>query len=147
MRENGEEQMNDLARCVFILFIIDSRYALAGEYELARLSLPPCTKIEWRSEGTVPGFKIQVPVVKTAPQELVLSARVEGSGVDAAENDSIIRSCVSQVYSSIGLSVTAWDTGGATGLFKELITNCVHARAPRVNIAAAYIKSATSCAW
>jgi hypothetical protein len=139
--------MTGFKYCLFVLFLTGPAVVHAAEYELGRLTLPPCSKVEWRSEGGIPGIKFNVPEVKVAPQNVLLSAHIEGAGVEAPENAPAVRECATGAFSSIGAGVAASDTAGATGLFRELLTKCLVERAPNVKIGTAFIKTATTCAW
>lgn len=120
--------------------------ALAGEFEVGRLSLPPCSKVEYKQQTLLPFAKINVPEVLQAPQTVLMSAVIEGAGIDSPNNAEAVRGCVT-FASEIGAYVIASDTAGVTPLFKERLVSCLRVRAPNTRVEVLFLKSASQCAW
>jgi hypothetical protein len=120
--------------------------ALAGEFEVGRLSLPPCSKVEYKQQTVLPFAKINVPEVRQAPQTVLVSAVIEGTGIDSPKNAEAVKGCVT-FASEIGAYVIASDPAGATPLFKERLVSCLRVRAPNTRVEVLFLKSASQCAW
>lgn len=119
---------------------------LAGEFEVGRLSLSPCSKVEYQQQTVFPGFKIGVPEVRQAPQTVRISAYVEGAGVDSPTNAEVVKACVASA-SELGVVVMASDTAGASPLFKERLISCLKTRAPSIRVDVVFLKSESRCDW
>lgn len=131
---------------LMLLCCLLSSVCAAGEFEVGRLSMPPCSKVEYRQQTIFPGVKIGVPEARIAPQTVRVSAVVEGSGVDSPNNAEVMRTCVASA-SELGVSVMAADTAGAAAIFKDRLMSCLKTRAPSVRVDVAFLKSESRCEW
>lgn len=123
---------------LFIGLVAFNNIALSGEYPVGKLVLPPCTKVEYKNQIVFPGVN---------PQQMKLSVFVTGKNIDTPENQDVVRQCIKETSSSIGLNVMASDTAGASALFKQTLEQCLRSKAPHVRVASAFIKTQSSCAW